>query len=154
MLCPKCYGKINKGQTRCQYCGFDTKIINGASNKQAKKIKHTIYKDDILYTTQIPADVSKKKLMMFSIFLGLLGVHNFYVGKFWQGLYMCLTTSITFVLSMIVSTIINSNNIFYIAFQFVLGFQGVTVIMWVVQMIKIFLERFKIPVYKDDFSKR
>ena len=154
MLCPKCYGRLKNGQTRCGYCGFDTKIMEGASNKEAKRIKHTIYKDDILYTTNIPADVSKKKLLLFSIFLGLLGIHNFYVGKFWQGLYMCLTTSITLVLSFIVSGIITANNVFYVTFQFTLIFQGITVIMWVIQIIKIFLERFKIPIYKDEFSKR
>lgn len=156
MLCPKCYGKVNKNQNRCEYCGFDLSQMQGATNKQAKIAKHTIYKDDILYTTNIPPDVSKKKLLLLAIFLGLFGAHNFYVGKFWQGLFMCLSTAITAVLGTIVSAlgIIASNNAVYIAFQFILVFQGLTVIFWVADCFKIFLERFKIPVYKDSFSNK
>ena len=48
MLCPKCYGKVDKQQQRCKYCGFYMNELDGASNKEAKRIKRTIYKDDIL----------------------------------------------------------------------------------------------------------
>ena len=156
MQCPKCYNKIKKEQTRCQHCGFDISIMDGASNKAAKKAKKTIYKDDILYTTEIPYDVSKKKLFLFSIFLGLFGVHHFYVGKFWLGLYMCVSTSVTLILSILITSfnIIDAKDILYSAFQFSLVFQGVNVIMWVVDMIRIFFERYKIPVYKKSFSDK
>ena len=154
MLCPKCYGKIDKNQQRCIYCGFYMNELKNATNKEAKRIKKTIYKDDILYTTKIPSDVSKKKLILFSIFLGLFGVHDFYVGKFWQGLFFCITTSVTLILStilMLMNTIYQ--NTIQTIFEFWTIAQGLAIIFWVWDIFKISFERFKIPVYKDSFSK-
>lgn len=155
MLCPKCYGKIDKKQQRCQHCGFYMNQLDNASNKEAKRIRRTIYKDDILYSTKIPYDVSKKKLLLFSIFLGLFGVHDFYVGKIWQGLYFCISTSVTLIVStvlMIMNTIFD--NIVQRIFEFWTVFQGFAIIFWIWDIFKISLERFKIPVYKDSFSKK
>ncbi len=154
MLCPKCYGKLSKDKKKCLYCGFDMTELDGASNKEAKEIKKTIYKDDILYTTSIPADVSKKKLLLFAIFLGLFGVHDFYVGKFWQGFYQCVVTGMVLILGITLS-IMNTfvQNAVQITFEFMTVFMGVALIVWVVDIIKICLERFKIPVYKKSFSE-
>ena len=154
MLCPKCYGKLSKDKKRCLYCGFDMKELDDASNKQAKKIKHTIYKDDILYTTNVPYDVSKKKLLLFAIFFGLFGVHDFYVGKFWQGLYQCVVIGIVSIL-LVVQFALNTitQNWVQIALDVMAVFAGFATIIWIVDSIKIGFERFKIPVYKDEFSK-
>lgn len=155
MLCPKCYGKIDKNYNICKHCGFKIKELEGASNKQAKKIKRTIYKDDILYSTYIPGDVSKKKLLLFCIFLGLFGAHDFYVGKFWIGLCKCVTMSITLTISIILwATNTVTENIFQIIFEFVTIFQGFNVILWVNDIFRISFERYKIPIYKDEFSKK
>ena len=154
MICPKCYSKIHKTKNRCDYCGFNLNELNDASNKQAKKALKSPFKDDVLYTSQLPRDVSKKKLLLFSIFLGLLGVHNFYVGKLWRGLFNVLVTSITFVLgALLISLNIITNHPIYIAFQFALAFQGANVIIWVMDIIDISLNRYKVPVYKESFSK-
>lgn len=155
MLCPKCYGKVDSKQQRCQYCGFFMKELDNASNKQAKKAMKSIYKDDVLYSTKIPYDVSKKKLLLFAIFLGLFGVHHFYVGKLWHGLFMCITMSVTLILAIIliaINTIFD--NVVQRIFEFWLIFQGLNIIFWVWDIFKIMFERFKIPVYKDSFSKK
>ena len=155
MLCPKCYGKVDSKQQRWQYCGFFMKELDNASNKQAKKAMKSIYKDDVLYSTKIPYDVSKKKLLLFAIFLGLFGVHHFYVGKLWHGLFMSITMSVTLILAitlMIMNTIFD--NVVQRIFEFWLIFQGLNIIFWVWDIFKIMFERFKIPVYKDSFSKK
>ena len=155
MLCPKCYGRLDKKQQRCQTCGFNLSELDGATNKEAKKARKTIYKDDILYTTKIPADVSKKKLLLFAIFLGMFGVHNFYIGRFWKGLYMCaaFTISLTFGIIVIAMNTIYDNIIQRIA-EFFLFFQGLALIIWIWDIFRIAFERYKIPVYKDEFSKK
>ena len=155
MKCPKCYGKVKKEQKRCGTCGFDLTLIEEGTNKEAKKAMHSIYKDDVIYTQNIPVDVKKKKLLLFSIFLGLLGVHDFYVGKLYSGLYLCICTSVTAILSWIITafSIMSSNNVFYVAYQFVLVFQGIAVLIWIADIFRIFLERFNIPVYSKKFSK-
>ncbi len=155
MLCPKCYGKLSKDKSQCLYCGFEMKELEDASNKQAKQAKKTIYRDDVLYTAKLPYDVSKKRLLLFSIFLGLFGVHDFYVGKFWQGLYKAVTISITLILAtilIIMNTI--TNNIVKTIFDFVSVFQGLAIIFWIWDIFSIAFERYKVPVYKDEFSKQ
>ena len=155
MLCPKCYGKVGKDQKRCTTCGFEISKLESASNKQAKKALKSIYKDNVLYLKGIPGDVSKKKLLLLSIFLGLFGAHDFYVGKFWNGLFKLIAASLTSILGMLVLSlgIVVQNNAIYIAFQFSLVFQGFNAVFWIADIIKIFLERYKIPVYDDSFSK-
>ena len=154
MLCPKCYGKLTKDKSRCMYCGFDMSLLDGASNYEAKKIKHTVYKDDILYTTKVPFDVSKKKLLLFAIFLGLFGVHDYYVGKFWQGLYQSVVVGLAMILltiQMVMGTV--TQNWVQTALDVLAVFAGFATLIWFVDIVKIALERFKIPVYKKDFSK-
>ena len=156
MLCPKCYNKVDKQQKRCGKCGFNLELIEGASNRQAKKALKSEYKDSVIYVGGIPEDVSKKKLILLSIFLGMFGAHDFYVGKFWQGLYKLITMILTIVSSSLVLMfgIVTQTNALYLTYQFVLVFQGFNVIFWFTDMLLIFFERYKIPVYKDEFSKQ
>lgn len=154
MNCPKCYSNISKNKNRCDHCGFNLNELNDTSNKKAKKALRTVYKDDVLYTSKLPADVSKVKLLLFAIFLGFFGVHNFYVGKIWQGLYNVLTTVITATLGVILIAFnIITNTPLYYAFQFALVFQGINVIALVFDIGNIALNKFKVPVYKENFSK-
>ena len=155
MLCPKCYAKIKKDKKRCDNCGFNLNELNGASNKQAKKAMKSIYRDDVLFTSQLPEDVSKKKLLLFSIFLGLFGAHHFYVGRIWRGMVNVLCVAITFVLGFLLlefNIIVNSHPI-YIAFQCFLFLQGLNVVFWVKDIVDIICGRYKVPVYKENFSK-
>lgn len=155
MMCPKCYAKIAKGKNRCDSCGFNLNELKDASNKQAKMALKTVYRDDVVYTSQLPADVSKKRLLLFVIFLGIFGVHQFYVGKILSGLYNAIVSVLTIVFGAILlaGNIVASNNIFYIIFQFMLVFQGINIILWIKSIIDVATNRFKVPVYKESFSK-
>ena len=155
MLCPKCYGKMKKDQVRCQSCGFNINTMRGASNKEAKKALKSIYKDDVLYTTEIPEDVSKKKLLLLTIFLGIFGANHFYVGKLWQGLYMCISSSVALIFAIILTIFEpGSASVLDMIFQFLLVFQGVNLVIWIFSIANVALERYKIPVYKDEFSHK
>lgn len=154
MQCPRCYNKIGKDKNRCDSCGFNINDLNDASNKEAKKALKSIYKDDVLYTTKLPADVNKKRLLLFSIFFGLFGVHHFMVGKFWTGLYMAVASGLTLIVTTILAYLNSiTNNIFQIIFEFLTVFQGIAVIMWFSDIISIATNKFKVPVYKESFSK-
>lgn len=154
MICPKCYSKVHKDKNRCDYCGFNLSELNNASNKEAKKALKSVYKDDVLYTSKLPDDVSKKKLLLFSIFLGIFGAHNFYVGKVWKGLFNVIITTLTAVMGIILLSLqIITNSPLYYAFQFALVFQGANIIMCVIDIIDIIFNRYKVPVYKESFSK-
>ena len=62
MWCPKCYGGMNKNEGFCTHCGFRFKDLEGATNEQAKIAKREGKKDDIIYTSILPSDVTKKKV--------------------------------------------------------------------------------------------
>lgn len=154
MNCPKCYSKIKKGTCRCDTCGFNILDLNEATNAEGKKALKSVYKDDVLWTTELPKDVKKKSLLLKSIFLGLFGVHNFSVGRFWQGLYMAVSSAITIILTVIISLMGTiTNTVFQIAFEFWSVFQGITLIIWIIDIVNIARNRFKVPVYKESFSE-
>ena len=152
MNCPKCYSNIKKDKNRCDYCGFNLNELDNTSNKLAKKALKSPFKDDVLYTSKLPSDVSKKKLLLFAIFLGFFGVHNFYVGKIWQGIYNVIVTSLTAILGAILIIFPTNTPVFY-AFDFMLVFQGINVIWIVFDIFYISFNKFKVPVYKESFSK-
>lgn len=82
MICPKCGNKIKKEQLECRYCGTRVQNIVSASNVEAKKIiKGRGDLSKIVYSTTLPSDIKKSKLLLYAIFLGWLGMHCFYVGR-------------------------------------------------------------------------
>ena len=46
-----------------------------------------------------------------------------------------------------------TNTPLYLASQFLLVFFGLNIILWIVDIFDITLNRFKVPVYKESFSK-
>ena len=81
MNCPKCGNKIPRGFDTCLYC--DTKVaqFTNGSNRAAKQAIKEGRKDEVVMTTTIPSDVSKTRLLIYSIALGFAGAHCFYVGR-------------------------------------------------------------------------
>ncbi len=84
MRCPNCDGKIKDGKYVCEICGTKVADIENASYEKAVEIlnKGNLYeKEKIFYSHKIPKEISRKKLLLFTIFLGLFGAHDLYVGK-------------------------------------------------------------------------
>ena len=127
MRCPNCYGKIDKISNVCTKCGFKTKELNNASNKQAKEMKRQGDGDLCIETYVLPADVSKKKLLLFSIFLGLFGAHYFYVGKMLRG-FINLVFSVFYTVTSILRAIGIMGGILEYA-EFVIAFGFVMVLL-------------------------
>lgn len=153
MWCPKCYGGMKEKNGICLHCGFQMKDLEGATNDNVKVARKNGKKEDILYTTKLPVDVKKKSLLLYCIFLGIFGAHNYYVGKFIKAIYMT-TTFVFMTLFMILKNSgvgIDFVNYFY---TFVALLQGVTIIMWIWDLISICFNKFKVPVYKEEFSKK
>lgn len=148
MLCPKCYGKVNKNTNRCDYCGMRMSDLEGATNAQAKIALKSIYKDDVMYVEKLPKDVSKKRLLILSIFAGLFGAHDFYVGRLWRGLYKVFT--LAFLVCLIVIYGGSKNNIYFAIAQIL---QGISILIWLVDILYISIDKYKVPVYKTLFSK-
>lgn len=153
MLCPKCYGSVNKSNGQCKHCGFHLKDMEGATNKKARWAFKNGLKEDVLYVTNLPTDVVYKKLLLTCIFLGLAGIHDLYVNK----IKTFLCKIIIFVIELIVfmlTWIIGFETVLFNAIYSISSlFMGFNIIWWMVDLVKIPLRKYKVPVYKEEFSK-
>ena len=153
MWCPKCYGGMKKNEGFCTHCGFRFKDLEGATNDKARIARKEGKKDDILYVTTLPSDVKKKNLVLYCVFLGLFGAHNYYVGKFAKAIYMT-ATFVIFTLFQVLKSLgvaLSFVNYFY---SFFAALEGLSIALWILDLINICFNRFKVPVYKEEFSKK
>ena len=84
MNCPKCDTRLKKDMPVCSKCGFRVAELENVSNFKARKVLRSgtlLEKEDIFYVNKVPKDLVKKDLILFTIFAGLFGGHNFYVGR-------------------------------------------------------------------------
>ena len=157
MNCPKCYGKIDKVSNRCKSCGFNMRELNGATHKDVKRAKKEGFCDDVLYTTTLPVDISKKKLLLLCIFLGLFGGHSYYTGKWVKGLFSTIVTVGTIVFSALHIAFVDIQNLMGIAGAYLFsGFAlltDVNLILFLIDFVSTIRNKYKVSVYKDEFSK-
>lgn len=154
MLCPKCYGKFDKKAKICINCGFSSKEFEGATNKKAKLAKKQGKGEDVLMTSTLPPDVRKKTLLLLSIFLGYMGAQNYYVGRWLKAIYASvsfLAINISFYFQYLRPELIVTEFAWYVV-SFVNIFAGINIFIWLNDIIQISLNKFKVPVYKDEFS--
>lgn len=154
MICPKCYGKVDKRTKRCRSCGFNMNTINGATHKAVKQARKEGFGADVIYTSNLPDDISRKKLTLLVIFLGLFGGHSYYAGKIFKAIYSTVVASTIIILSILkLENIIDTTTlVFNWVFDFTLLFMGINIIMFVVDLFKIITGKYKVSVYKDSFS--
>ena len=94
MRCPVCGSKMIDGKI-CKYCNVTCEQVLTASNKEAKKaFKEKRYKD-VCYTSDIPQDVNKPKLVLFTILLGWFGVGYYYIGRVVKGTFCAVASGLT-----------------------------------------------------------
>lgn len=160
--CPRCGNKCLINQTKCEECDLLFSRLEFCSNKAAKKKLLHFDKDFIIYTNQLPKDVQWWKILILSIFTGLLGGHYYYVGKFFKAGLM----SASFVY-LVFCTIFNpqitampNNELFFVPI-------GIYALAWLISLVYVLTKKFKVPVIveipefvqnemknkKDDFEK-
>lgn len=149
MRCPKCYGRINKLSNVCTKCGFKANNLSKASNKKAKELKRQGDGDLCIETEVLPSDVSKRKLLLLSIFLGLFGAHYFYVGKMFRGLINLVFTIFMLTFSILVTIGIRGGVLEYIEFFVAFGFV-IVLICAIADIFNIIRNKFKVPVYIEE----
>ena len=92
--CPYCKARIRKYTTTCARCGVHKMQVLDASNKRAKEIIKGKTGEKVLKTKNKPHDITFTRMALLLIF-GLLGTHNFYVGRRWRGMIMLSFVLIT-----------------------------------------------------------
>lgn len=149
MKCPICGAKMI-GKQLCQYCKItDDQIIN-ASNRKVKEYRKSYKSDQVYYTNVIPKDISRLKLILYTIFLGFLGIHHFYVLRPVRGWFSMVTSVGSFLMILLSLTGVTKISIISIIFDILfLGFT-INIIMWVLDIFSVLFKSYKVPIVLAD----
>lgn len=148
MRCPICGAKL-VGKQLCPYCKITDEQILNASNRKVKEYRKTGNKDMIHFTNVVPNDVSKLKIILYTIFFGFLGVNHYYVLRNIRGTYSLVSTvGCLFIFFLGIAVEISTSiqgvyNIFYNIFFYMMA---INVFMWLGDIFACIFKSFKIPV--------
>lgn len=147
MRCPICGSKMVQKQL-CKYCNItDDQVIN-ASNKKVSEYRKKDMKDLIHFTNVVPKDISWMTLLLFTIFLGIVGVNHYYVKRNIRGLFASISTglSITLFIISLINPWLNTVMVFQLFFEIAFYSMAINVILWVCDIVNVSIKTFKFPV--------
>ncbi len=145
--CPRCDMKMPKEVMVCPKCRLNFVKFDQATNQEAKAALKLGEKERVLYRKGCSKDIKRWKLLLITIFLGLFGGHNYYVGKTRRGVFFTIFFIIGLI-NIIITDVLNlrpSGDLWEV-FTFLVLIWGVVIFMWVIDIVKVALNRFKIPV--------
>ncbi|MBO5884421.1 MAG: hypothetical protein J6Q51_01350 [Clostridia bacterium] len=143
--CPRCGQKNLEQSSRCSDCGLVFERLLVATNKAAKEISKQGKKDKVVYVTKVPSDLKKWKLILLVIFTGMFGGQYFYTGR-----YAKAATFLLFGTIFLIGFILSSMSLLYNGLLYVFGLTtGCLGIAWLMDIINVIINKFKIPVYID-----
>ena len=147
--CPRCQNKCLASQERCEECDLLFSRLEKASNRAAKKKLAHFDRDYVIYTNQYPKDISWIKLLLLTIFTGLVGGHYYYTGKFIKGGLM----SAGFVY-LIFATVFNAQIVATATeISYYYAPIGVYAFAWIVSLVYVIFKKYKVPVYLDETAE-
>ncbi len=145
--CPRCNFKVEKEANVCPKCRLNYVKLNSATNEEARKALATGDKERVVYRKGCPSDIKKWKLLLITIFLGFFGAHHFYTGrKNWGIFYLafCCVGVINVIISTFFRKVLFTE--WYQVFYLLVAVWGVVVVMWIVDIFKVTINKYKIPV--------
>ncbi len=143
--CPRCGEECFKTQKKCLECGLIFERLNHVTNRAGKIAVVRREKENILKVTKWPQDVKKSKALLLCGFLGMVGAHNFYLGRYLKGFFSLIVTLVACVCIMLENVI--DYSAFYSNFFFLPT--GIMFFMWWIDFILIGINKYKIPVALD-----
>ena len=145
ITCPRCKEKNFKNQKKCSECGLVFEKLNYVTNRAGKIAVVKREKEKVLNVTNWPSDVKKHKALLLCGFLGFLGIHNFYLGRYLKGAFSLFVTLVASVCILLENYIDYSK--FYETFFFLPT--AIMFIFWWLDFILILINKYKIPVAID-----
>ncbi len=142
--CPRCGTRCMLSQNRCPECDLIFSRLEFASNKAAKKQLRKFNRDYIVYTKDLPKDVSYFKLLILTLLFGLFGAQYYYVGKYEKGILM----TVSFVY-LVLCTIFNAYLVEYMETMFLYFPIGLAGMAWMVSIVYVVCRKFKVPIMVD-----
>lgn len=145
--CPRCNTKMPNEMLICPSCQLNFNKFNGATNAEAKAAMRKGEKHNVLMRKGLPSDVSKIKLLLITIFLGFTGAHYYYVGRNKMGLFFSIFCGVGLINSIITALIETTpSGDLYQIFSLLTLVWGMVGIIWIVDIAKVCLNKFKVPV--------
>lgn len=153
LRCPICGAKMVQKQI-CPYCKVtDTEVLE-ASNKKVKEARKAGNKDLIHTTTTIPKDVSRLKLILFTIFLGFVGVNHYYINRPVRATFSVISTAGSIAIFIMYLTIDFSTKfgegLFALVYQILFYCMALNVVFWILDIFNVIFKSMKIPVVMPD----
>ncbi len=148
MNCPKCDTRLKKDMPVCSKCGFNVAELENVSNYKARRILKSgtiLEREKIFYVHKTPKDLVRKDLVLFTVFLGLFGAHNFYVGRIWLG----FSKVISFITGIVLSLFIYYLGAYQI-YSLTGFFLAYPLIAWIYDIFRVVINRYPIPVVLDN----
>lgn len=148
--CPRCNLKMPAFTKVCPSCGLNFDKFDAATNADAKKMLRAGEKEQVLYRKGCPSDVNKIKLLLLTIFVGFTGAHYYYVGRNKMGIFFSTFFVVGVIYSCLVQFVPNIEQFQWFQWVYLLAMVwGVVIILWIVDIAKVCLNRFKIPVSRN-----
>ena len=155
--CPRCKSVCDINEKKCEDCGLNFEKLQYASNRLAKKNFWAKKYDEIIKIPSFPSDVSRTQTLMLSIFLGVFGAHNFYVGRYYKGFFQLLMGILTVTLVIVASA---TSTVYNTLVNIIMPFIGVYALTWLFDVTAIIFGNYKIPIsidmsmaLKSDYSR-
>lgn len=144
--CPRCNTKVPINWPKCGECSLNFDKFNSATNTEAKTAMRINETERVLFSTNIPSDVSRKKILISSIFGGWFGLEFFLVGRKYRGIFQL----VSFILGMIYCACLYKMNVLTGNIGNLILLCGIVwaigVVLWLSTIVKIIFKRFKYPV--------
>ena len=160
--CPYCKSKNPLAARYCGACHLDFYQLDRCKNKEAKKmLRHRrfgeTFEGEIVGTTKLPSDVKRSRLILFSIFLGLFGAHNFYVGKYIKAICQCVLGILFLGLSIAVTVLLEKITPTMVVFGVTTSLENVLVLVaalvgafpiisWFYDVLAILFKKYEVPI--------
>lgn len=131
----------------CPNCRLNFQKFESATNKEAKEAISSNEKDRVLMRVGVPSDVNRIKLILITIFLGFTGAHYYYVGRYKMGAFFSIFFAVGIV-NAILTTLLTekpTGNIYQLFIMMVMIW-GVVLMLWIIDIAKVCVNRFKVPV--------
>ncbi len=148
--CPRCSQKLPVEIVVCSSCQLNFQKFNDATNAEAKQAIRLGENDRVLMRQGYPKDVNKITMILLTVFLGFMGAHYYYVGRVKKGAFFTIffvVGVVNAVLTMLLTQTPKGDA--YQVLTFLVLIWGVVLFMWIVDMVKVCFNKFKIPVSRE-----
>ncbi len=148
--CPRCKQKMPVELVVCPSCQLNFQKFEDATNAEAKQALREGEKDRVLMRSSRPSDVSFIRLLLITIFCGFFGGHYYYVGRYKMGAFFTIFFVVG-IANAIITTLLEaepSGDLYQIFYLMVLTW-GFVLMLWIIDIAKVCLNKFKIPVSRN-----